>query len=203
MGTVQWRISLVGLLLLTCGDFAFGDGYSDPSGFSFTYPDGWVPITRATMNDPNQKIPQEVKNHLAKNKVDFDTVAVMLLHVDRADALDNLNVVVAKQQIPVNDQSVKELFAMLPKQYAALGVKVDNLQVRVQKVGSHDALVVDCQSRHPGSSAPLRQRQVMIPGGGKTYIVTCSAKADRFAKSEPTFDKILASFKVPAPTTKK
>ena len=44
---------------------------------------------------------------------------------------------------------------------------------------------------------PLKQRQVFFAGGGKTYIVTCSALADRFGEYSGTFDEMLESFKVP------
>lgn len=51
----------------------------------------------------------------------------------------------------------------------------------------------------PGETLPSRQRQVYIPGGGNTFIVTCTGEADRFDGYVPTFDSILASFKVPPP----
>jgi hypothetical protein len=40
MASVPRRLSIVGLLLLTCGGAVFGGDYTDPSGFSFTYPEG-------------------------------------------------------------------------------------------------------------------------------------------------------------------
>jgi hypothetical protein len=40
---------------------------------------------------------------------------------------------------------------------------------------------------------------VFFPGGGKTFIVTSTAKPETFEKYAPTFDEILASFQAPAP----
>src|SRR5438552_8631895 len=43
MVSVERQLPLVGLILLACGQPAPGGDYVDPAGFSFTYPDGWVP----------------------------------------------------------------------------------------------------------------------------------------------------------------
>jgi hypothetical protein len=60
-------------------------------------------------------------------------------------------------------------------------------------------IVIDFQSRLPTAPFPLQQRQVVFVGGGNSYIVTCSAKTDTFARYTEVFDAVLASFKVPAP----
>jgi hypothetical protein len=54
----------------------------------------------------------------------------------------------------------------------------------------------------PGVSGTLRQKQVMIPGGGKTFIVTCTASAETFDLYQPTFEGVLSNFQVPAPVTR-
>lgn len=202
MTSTPWRFSLVGSILLAYGAVACGGSYADPSGFSFTYPDGWVPITRAVMGDANQFVPPEVKDWIARNKVDLSRVAVTLIRNGQDDFLENLNVVVDPQQIPVNDKTVKELTGVLRKQYAAMGVEIDNLQGGVQRLGTHDAVVLEYQARMPAVPYTLRQRQVMFPGGGKTYIVTCTAKADSFDRYKLTFEQIVASFQVPAPVAR-
>jgi hypothetical protein len=196
MALVQRRFPLVGLIVLACGQAAFGGTYADPSGFSFTYPDGWVPVTQAAVN---QGLPPEVKNWMAKNKVDLNRVAMILIRDGRDEFLDNLNVVVEGQQIPVEDRTVKKLTGMLPQQYAAMGVQVEDFQGRVQKVGARDAVVLEYRARMPGEPDTLRQRQFMLPGGGKTYIVTCTSSVNSFEKYKPTFDGVLASFQAPAP----
>jgi hypothetical protein len=199
MGSFHRRSLLIGLILVACGQSAFGGSYADPSGFSFTYPDGWVPVTRAAMGDINQVVPRELKDWISRNKVDLNRVAVTLVRDGRDEFLENLNVVVDAQQIPVDDKTVKKLTDMISQQYGAMGVKVDGVQGRVQKVGPRDAVVVEYQARMPGVPDTLRQRQVMFPGGGKTYIVTCTARVNSFDKYQPTFDRVLASFQVPAP----
>jgi hypothetical protein len=199
MALLQRRSPLIGLILLTCGQSAFGGSYADPSGFSFRYPDGWIPVTRATMGDLNQVLPGEVKDWISRNRVDLNRLQVVLIRAGRDEFLESLNVVVDNQQIPVNDDTAKKLTSTIAQKYGAMGVKVDDVQGRVQKVGSYDAVVVEYQAQMPGVPETLRQRQVLFPGGGKTFIVTCTAKANSFDKYQPTFDTVLASFQVPAP----
>jgi hypothetical protein len=197
MVSIRRRLLLAGLLLATSGGAAFGGTYADPSGFSFTYPEGWTAVTRASLGDVHQALPQEVKDWVAKNNLDLNRVAVVLVRNGGGEFLENLNVVVDKQQIPVDDKTLRQLTDGLPGQYRSMGATVDDVRGRVQKVGSRDAVVVDFRSRLPGVPYPLRQRQVMIPGGGNTYIVTCTARAESFDQHLPTFEKILANFQAP------
>jgi hypothetical protein len=154
------------------------------------------------MANVNQALPQELRDWIAKNNVDLNRVAVMLIRNGREEFLENLNVVVEKQEMPVNANTARQLTDVLTKQYTGMGIKLENLQGRVEKVGSRDAVVVNFQSRPPAVAAPLRQRQVMIPGGGNTYIITCTARADTFDQYLPTFETILASFRAPPPVAK-
>lgn len=199
MISTRQRLSFAAFLVMLCARSAFGGSYADPSGFSFTHPEGWVPITRMMMGDVNQALPQELKDWVTRNSVDLNQIAVVVIRDGREDFLENLNVVVEKQQIPATEEAVKKLTGELPQQYKAVGVTIEDFRGRVQKIGSRDALVFDYQSRIPGVPFALRQRQVMIPGGGKTFIITCSAKADTFEQHQPTFETILASFQAPAP----
>lgn len=198
MVSVQPRFPLVGLILLACGQFACGGTYSDPSGFSFTYPDGWIPVTRAAMGDIHQAIPQEMKAWISKSNVDLNRLTVVLVRDGRDEFLENLNVVVDGQQIPVDDEMVTKLTSTFAQKYRSMGVKVDNVRGHVQKVGSRDAVVVEFQLQMPGVSDTFQEKQVLFPGGGKTYIVTCTAKANSFGLYQPIFDNVLASFQVPA-----
>ena len=199
MSSVFGRCVLAGLVLFACGSPALGDTYTDPSGFSFDYPDGWVPVTWAAVDKGNRGLTDELRVWLSKNNVDLNRISVMLLRAGRDEFLENLNVVVEGQQVLVDDNTVKQLTGQLTQQFGAMNAKVENLQGRVQKVGTRDAAVLEWQVRMPGAPHVLRQKQVLFPGGGKTYIVTCTAKADSFDAYQPTFDRILTSFQIPAP----
>jgi hypothetical protein len=197
MSWIRDPFIVAGFLLLTWGGFAGAEVYTDPSGFSFTYPDGWFVVPRSNMGQVKDALPPGVKAWMAKNNFDFSRISVVLVRVGEGDFLENLNVVVEKQQIPVNDNTIKEA----SNQYAKAGAKVENFQGRVQQVASRPALVMDYQVVLPGTQRPLRQRQALIPGGGKTYMVTCTALPESFEQHRPTFETILASFQAPPPVS--
>lgn len=135
----------------------------------------------------------------SKNTPSISVRHVLLVRDGDDDFLQNLNVVVVEEQQPVNDATLKQLLKLFPQQFASMGLKVNDLQGRMQKVGINEALVFDYRFVVPGTETEVKQRQVRIPGGGKTYIVTCTWKADLSADSLVPFENMLASFKVPAP----
>jgi PsbP len=178
---------------------ADGTAYVDPSGFSFSYPRGWVAVAKPNLSLKESDLPLGIQSWIKKNNVDLSRVSVTLIRNGQGAFLENLNVVVDQQQIPTTAATVKKLLQELPKQYQSMGLTVENLRVRLEKVGKNDAITVDYEAKFPGLATPLRQMQVYFAGGGKTYIVTCSALADAFAEPFETFDTILATFKVPGP----
>jgi hypothetical protein len=156
-------------------------------------------LTADKLKNVKEHIPEETKNWIDKNKIDFSRVTMMLIREPkgREEFVENLNVVVDKQQLPLDDQSVKKLTDSIAKQYAAIGAKIENFESRVEKVASRDALVLEYKAQLPGAAAPFRQKQIYFPGGGKTFIVTCTASVASYDKYLPKFEKILDSFKVP------
>ena len=171
---------------------AVGGEYTDPSGFSFTYPDGWFAAAKFT----KANLPAELANWIAKNHVDLSQVAVVLIHAGRGDFLDNLNVVVVHEEMPIDGSSVKQIEDGLPRQYRSMGISVENLDGHIQQIGNNKAIVFDYRSRLPGLGFPISQRQYYLPLAGNTYILTCTAKPDAFAKSENVFETIVESFSV-------
>lgn len=189
-------VTAFALLGLGFGGMRLSAGeYQDPSGFSFTYPDGLVAVTSLNKDtlDP------DYRRWVETNHIDLSRMSVSLVHNGKGDFRENLNVVVDPQQLPLEDSSVRKLLDGIPPKYRELGASVENLQGRLQRVGSNRAAVLDYQLTVPGVPFPMRQRQVLFAGGGKTFIVTCTARADTFAEYSATFDTILASFNGPPP----
>jgi hypothetical protein len=108
--------------------------------------------------------------------------------------------VVELHQIPVDEASVRKLLEVQKQQFQSMGVTLESVEGALRRLPNQEAIVLDYKAKLPAISFQLKQRQVFFPGGGKTYIVTCTAKAASFAKHFQTFENILASFKVPAPT---
>jgi hypothetical protein len=177
--------------------------YSDPAGFSFTYPEGWVAIAKSDINYILQEsLPPEIQNWVHKNKVNLNQVSMTLVRAGMDEFLENVMVEVMPEQILVNDATVRHFLDMLGKQYRSVGGTVADAKGRMGKLGTRDVVVVDFQVNLPILPFALKQRQISIPAGGNTYVVTCTAKADTFANYSEIFENILASFKVPAPFTR-
>jgi hypothetical protein len=187
------------LILATCARSTVAGEYRDRTDFSFVYPDGWFAITNLQEVTKDKSLPPGIRNWLDKHPIDLSKARLLLIRDGNDDFLQNLNVVVVERQQPVNDTTLTQLLKLFPQQFASMGLKVNDLRGRIQKVGINEALVFDYRFIVPGTETEVKQSQVHIPGGGKTYIVTCTWKADTSADSPLPFDDMLASFKVPAP----
>jgi gas vesicle protein len=172
--------------------------YSDPQGFSLTYPDDWAALPSG-FDAVKGRIPPNIQKWVEKNKVDLSHAAVLIIRNGDEDFLENINVVVARTQAPTSGRAAKELSEVMREKCRSMGIAIEDLEVSVQQVGSNEAVVFDHKIKLPFLDSLLKQKQVIIPGGGKTYTVTCTAKDDTFAKYSSTFDGILASFRCPPP----
>lgn len=195
------RLAIVVATLFCLSSIAAAGEHTDASGFSVKYPDDWTALSSETLAESEELFPQEIKNWLAKNHFDFNRVNLMLMRNGTEDFLENLNVLVGDQQIQINNESVAQLIKVLQTEYGAIGGAARNIRGKIQEIGSSNVIVIEYESELPGASFPLRQRQVYFPGGGKTYIITCTSKSDTFSRYAPVFDEILASVQVPAPTS--
>jgi hypothetical protein len=189
-------------MVALCARAAAGSEYRDPTGYSFTYPEGWFIASSRREVTGGKPLPQEIQTWLDKNRADLNKVSVFLIRHGPEDFHENLHVAVLPFQAPINDRALKDLLKTLPEKFSSIGAKLENLEGRVQTTGNNESLVVEYQITLAGAASPMHQRQLYIPGGGKTYVVTCSGKADTFATYAPTFDTILASFKTPPPISK-
>lgn len=195
---------MMALLISLAALPARSGNHVDPSGVSFTYPDDWVVIDKAGQALVTRNFTPEVQSWLQNNHVDLgDKVKLLLLHNSRqTDFVENLNVVVQPGEPPINSRTVDEVMRVASKQYTSLGVPIKDMTGRLQTYGSNRAVVLEYRMTPPGQTKPIMQRQIMIPGGGKLFIVTCSTKPEVFASFSPIFDGILSSMKVPEPTVR-
>jgi hypothetical protein len=56
------------LLLLSMGAISRGEEYKSPDGYSFSYPQGWIAISKT---EKPEKMPADVAEFVAKCKVDW------------------------------------------------------------------------------------------------------------------------------------
>jgi hypothetical protein len=178
-------LSLISVTAAVAGE------YTDPSGFSFTYPEGWFAVAKW---QKFAKIPPELTNWAANNHMDLNRAAVVVIHAVYVDLPDNLNVIVEPQEIPLDEASVKEFVDGIAQQFRSMGLPTAGLTGGVQPVGDNKAVVLDYLGPPPGQRFFAHQRQYYLPLAGKTYILTCTAKPERFAQCAAVFEEIVKSF---------
>ena len=187
------------LAVVLCVAPAKAGEYRDPAGFSLTYSDDWFVVANAEPALHQSKLPLEIQTWIKENKVDLSKMRVCLIHKGDGEYPATVNVVINRQQIPATVDSLKKLISALPPQAKAMGLPTGNLEARIEQVGKYKAIVVEHQSSVPGQQSPVRHKLVFFPGGGNTYIVTCSATPDSFARYSQAFEVILAGFQVSDP----
>jgi hypothetical protein len=188
----------IAILALMNGGLASAGEYHDPSGFSFTYPDGWTVFRYGDKANEFEGVPPEVARWIKKNNMDLRKIAVTLVRNGDPEFSENFNVAVMPEQLPFDDKTVKSV-AEMPKHMEVKGLTIEDQQTRIQKVGAHRAIVTEYRVKVAGVSQEMKQKQILIPSGGKTYWLTCSAKIETFAQYEETFDSIAGSLKLPVP----
>jgi len=189
-------------IAVVCTIPARGGEYSDPSGFSLKYPDDWVAVADPAHDKAfRENVPPKNRDWLDKNQVDLSKVAMVLVHNDEDEGGPSINVFVEQSQIIVNDASVKRILTGLAQRNGAMGVTIEDKNASIRRIGNRDVIVIDYCGRFPAVESPFKQMVVAIPGGGKTYIVACTAKAEEFAQWSEAFETILLSVTVPEPVT--
>jgi hypothetical protein len=200
------RITLLALGILFLGAASTQGGeYRDSTGFSFTYPDDWFAVANPSKVLGETALSPELQRWMTwvkESNIDLSKTTVWLGRTGAETVTESINVVVDHKQIPVSENTLKSVLKAFPEVFQAKGAPMENLKGRIQKVGVHDALVLEYGTRLPVESDPVRIKQVMFSGGGNTYYVTCSATPDAFPRNAQTFDTVLASVKVPEPLVK-
>jgi len=167
--------------------------YSSPKGFSFQYPDSWR-IATGGQQVGVKKLVQKTFKGINPERV--RRLAVVLLDSEQDEFVENVNVVIAKGRMPLEKESDDEILKMLKQQWARLGLSVRVLKHERIKIQGRPAFSVQYESQFAQQSGPVRQWAVMVPGNGRTYIMTCSAAAKDFERYQPIFNQIISSFRV-------
>lgn len=186
-------------MIVACPTPAMGGEYRDASGFSFTYPDGWIALTNPGKKINQQALGPEIQGWLDKNNINWDKVPVVLIRETSNEVPETLIVTVSRGEFTTDELAVKRTLDSLKQQAKSLGVTIENVDGRSRKYGTNDTIVVDYRNISPLTPIVSHQRTVFFCGDGNTYMLTCTAKEELFVDLSGTFDGILASVKVPAP----
>ena len=192
-------MSVASLLALTLfvagGPFARAGEFQSEEGISFQYPEDWVAITQLNQGD----LLPEILEYLRSNQFDLKSVHVLVLRVTTDEFAENVNLIIIPGQIVASQSVLDQRKANMPVELEKLGVKVSHLSGAIETIADRPALVLTSDVLMPFAVEPLRQRQVLIPGGGKTFVLTCTATQASYDKYAATFDGILRTLKIPAP----
>jgi hypothetical protein len=165
--------------------------YSSPRGFSFDYPEPWVVAAQETQ----QAILDHYKPVLEKmGKVDFNRMAVLVFDPCDDGFVENLNVVVSRGRMPVNEESCRKLAQALAGQMQSGGLNPTNVRTQILVFGRRKVLSTHWTLAGLAPGVTLRQWQIAVPGANQTYIVTASATTATFPRYEARFRDIFASF---------
>jgi len=194
-------------VLLLCwsaisGLAAVAGEYQDADGFKFIYPEGWVLVDPSGVLEQGE-FPPQVRQWMEQNRAALVSLRVALLRNSGADFMENLNVVVQPGQIPASEETLAEMLVEHPAQFKQMGISVEDLNGKVATFAGRESIILDYAVKFPDQPDMLRQRQVHVPGGGNTYIITCTGQAQTFAQHEPTFASILQSVQAPPATAHK
>lgn len=194
------RCIWVGIILIACAVQASAGTYSHPSGFSLTYPDGWIAVSRESLSEKHDEaLPPELKQWIDKNNIDLNRIAVYLTRQGEAQSPENVNVVIEPQQVPTSGNAATDYGNHLAKTIRDMGATVTGVHCRAEKIGDRDVLLADYNMQFHGVEPAFHQRQVLLPGGGKTFIITCTATTETYSRYQPVFDSVIASFTAPPP----
>lgn len=169
-----------------------GGEFAGPSGAKFRYPDDWVAGTAVTLND----LPVNIQTYFRERNIDLNAMEVMLVDDALDDFVENVNLVVTPGEIRVSQRVVDERVLNLPKEYSKLGMQVGNISAGLIQAAGRSAIQIEQSLTIEGM--PFRQRQVIVPGGGKTFILTFSGGIESFDREAPAMDLMLATLEVPA-----
>jgi hypothetical protein len=194
-------LCVIAILVWSLFGFAhFSDAasYSDPSGFSFTCPEGWSVVADPGNQTDSSAVPAAAREWIQKNGASLSSAKAVVLKDGANGFTPNLNVIVQQQEMPMRQSSVDKLLNILPGQYSSRGITIEQMEGKLTQYAGRDAGFIQYISHFRQIPWPLRQRQVFFVGGGNTYILTFTSRADEFTANEPALDSILNSFNAPA-----
>ncbi len=165
-------------------------------GFSFDAPRGWIAVT-PDRREMMEHAPTSVRQVLAR--IDLRQVEAFVVDPAEDEFHESVNVVTQPGEMPVTEYSRADLARTLPEHYENSGVSVQSMRVEIATLGKNRVLLAISDLRLSGTEVDLRQWQVFVPGRGRTYTLTCTARKQDFAEREPIFQSVLESLTVEAP----
>ena len=153
----------------------------EETGVSFLYPSAWKILVPSEASD-------EVKGL-------FSQAEVVILSDDDSGA--NVNLVISKSPILAPGaleqvEAIESMYELLGNQ---LGIKdYRRLDLQEYTVGKFNAAILKYEITLSQTNGTTIGKQLLVPVGQNTYILTCTAEKEQWEKYEPIFDAIIKSF---------
>src|SRR5579872_1960032 len=190
--SIRRSLPCVGGLIFACSLVSATEPFKSTQGFTIIPPDGWTVASK----EETRKLGEAAAERVDKLKqFDLDRMAVVMY--DPANPQNNINVIVGPSRVPIDESDASDKYrSLLENQYRQMGMSLDGLTVGRKTIGKHDVLSAEYEgdySRFGQGAGKVHQWQVIFPGAGKSFVVTCSSTADQYATLEPSFTHALES----------
>jgi hypothetical protein len=185
---MQLKIAVLLSLSICCGTvLAKAEEYVSPKGYSLRYPDGWL----VAYDSREQETPKTLGQKT--NALDFI--------VRNPAGSGNINIGVTNDEMVISDQAEMELRTIVIPSIDMHGSHPTDIEVEQVQLGGRKVLSATFKVKATTpSTSDSAVWQVLIPGGGHTYMVTLTSREAEFDELRPLFEDMLASVKTPAPT---
>ncbi|MBM3890021.1 MAG: hypothetical protein FJ388_12970, partial [Verrucomicrobia bacterium] len=167
--------------------------FKSKQGFSFEYPAHWMVATKEQTRGVGQVLKTVAPNI---KQADMSRIAVLVYNPTLRQFAENLNVVVTRGAIPINQKTREEYAAAVTDGYRKAGGKLSEVKTSIVQVAGRDAMTIRFLASLPRVGTPVRHWQVSVPGKRQTYIVTCSAQDGDWPRLEPVFERMINSLRI-------
>lgn len=170
----------------------FAAEYSGSSGIRFQYPDSWIAVSAATIN----QIDERAKEYIRDKGLDLNSAEACLLDANFDGFAENLNIVVTPGENTTNEKTLDKSLAEIRKMYEQAAIPVQSMTGKVVQAAGRSCFEIDQLTTMEGNL--LRQTQLIIPGGGKTFFVTLTTLASNHDQYLPVMEQVKSSLQLPA-----
>ncbi|MCL2326519.1 MAG: hypothetical protein FWC40_08515 [Proteobacteria bacterium] len=182
-GVARWVIALMMSLSFPLGAMAQDSEVYKGGSFTIEPPAKWLLVSGNLSENEMKKLPANVREHYNQRNTD-----VLFMNIEGTDARpqgfkDSLNIVTVNEPIPLTEELVKELSAILKQQYTAMFEQFAVDSIGMRKLRDMDVLEVS--GRYTILNYDVRLLQIFVPSKSESLILTCTFEATREESVRP------------------
>lgn len=155
-------------------------------GYTIDYPAGWHSVDPQTLKREDK----EAFNDLASKLARLTTDARFMPTLDE-DGTERIDVVVAKERTEINESGRDEAVQGVREEMKNLRATIISIDSEVITIGRYKAISIHIETRWPDLDSSIKQWQVILSAGGKTFCIILTALEDDYPRLEPLFRRSL------------